>query len=297
MACFPEVTAAGCLWLRRVRTPELTTRGDRGICSINERMRIDRLKGALQLTAKLYDLHMQPISAFAFLAVLILPSDQTQDPDKKPLLDQSAAGPAGQIWDQQTSDIQEIWLRRSFKLTHGANTSRIVASCDNVCTIYLDGKRIASSNMWAQLIVADTGKLAAGDHLLAIHAKNTGGPAALALWLTWVDVKGESHELVSDASFRVSDESEEGWKEAKFDDSQWRAAREEGRTPYTRTVYGMEPSDYEVVSIFAETAKDLEQALEALRRAQDKKSAIRALDDLERAVMLARRRIHAQKDK
>jgi putative heme-binding domain-containing protein len=111
-----------------------------------------------------------------------------------------------------------------FKLGAAPDEARLVFTCDNHARIYVNGERVASSDAWEVPQSIDVQKhLRAGDNVLAVHGSNDGGPAGLALRLTWVTGKGAG-ELVSDGSWRCSDDDPDGWDGVGFADDGWRPA-------------------------------------------------------------------------
>lgn len=130
------------------------------------------------------------------------------------------------IWSQQVADGQEVFFRRRFAVAAVPERSELIASCDNHCRIYLNGKLVLQHDRWETPARADvTAHLRAGDNLLVVHGSNDGGPAGLALALRW-QLAGQPGELLSDAQFRCHDDDPDGWDRLDFDDSGWAKARE-----------------------------------------------------------------------
>ncbi len=229
------------------------------------------------------------------MAALILASTTIPAQERVPTLERQAAGPATRIWSTATGDGQEVFFRRSFHLPERACLVRIVASCDDICSVAVNGKQLAEARMWEKVIVIDLESLPKGKNVIAVRGENRGGPAALALWVLWTDAKGKKCELVSDSKWRVSDEEQEGWQTPAFDDSKWQAAAGKERTPFGGTVYGTAPAEFEWVSGLAAATEAIQQAVESMRRARTDEAALRALDAIERAVMRARRELHKSK--
>jgi hypothetical protein len=166
-------------------------------------------------------------------------------------------------------------------------------SCDNESTVFLDGRRLASCADHGKLVIVDLDWLEPGDHVVAVHARNLGGPAALALWLTWQGANGGRGQVVTDKSWRVGETAAPGWSSAGFDDAHWKAAAEHGATPGGGNVYGGKP-DVVRASRYEEPAQAIACAVQTLRTAHDPAVALQALDAIERAVMAARRAAWAQ---
>jgi putative heme-binding domain-containing protein len=125
------------------------------------------------------------------------------------------------IWDAAVADEEEVFFRRTFRLGAAAKQARLAVSCDNHCRVFLDGALVSTNDEWALPRVVDvTARLTAGEHVLAVHAWNDGGPAGLVLRLSWQE-GGAAHELVSDAAFRCSSDDPDGWDRPGFDDAAW----------------------------------------------------------------------------
>lgn len=217
---------------------------------------------------------------------LPLPPQMTLDPE--------TAGPAQRIWCATMRDQQEVWFRRSCELRAAPKCAQIVVSCDNWCEVFVNGKLVGACDDHGRLTVIDI-DLEAGRNVVAVHARNTGGPAALVLWLTWTDAKREHHEIVSDQEWRSSDTAARGCEARSFDDSEWPAAVEHGLTPFGRNVYGGVPQDIDYVSRYFEATDEIEKGVQALRHARDAAAALEALEGIERAVMRARAVAWAQR--
>lgn len=238
-----------------------------------------------------YDRNMRFLAPAVLLGLTLAPAPAQE---QKPVLDPDAAGPAQRIWSDVMQESQELWLRRRFAIPKGARSARIAVSCDNECTIFVNGKRVATADDWEKLTFIDIEALRVGDNAIAVHAKNAGGPAALALWLTWIDAAGKGHYLVTDKNWRVSTVAAAGWEAPGFDDTKWQAAEELGKTRFAQTVYGYPPKGFVFVNRFTELAAAVERALHAMRSARNTEDALRSLDAIERAVMSARRKIRDQ---
>lgn len=129
------------------------------------------------------------------------------------------------MWDAAPGADEELFFRRCFELPTAAASARLAVACDNHCRIYLDGELVGQGDEWERPIVVDVSKaLGAGAHALAVHAWNAGGPAALAVRLSWRDEAGD-HELVSDGEWRCSDDDPDGWNTAAYDAASWAPVR------------------------------------------------------------------------
>ncbi len=137
------------------------------------------------------------------------------------------AEPAQWIWGTDEIGAREtIFLRRVFEVPAAVSAAEIVGTCDNAWVAFLDGEDVAGDGQWTDVTGADVTEvitdLGAGRHVLAVRASNEGGPAGLVLRLTLehggADGAGraESHEIVTDGSWRWSRTASEGWTTPGF---------------------------------------------------------------------------------
>lgn len=236
---------------------------------------------------------MRALTTAVALSLTLIP---VRGQDARAVTDPQVTGPARQIWTAPQREIQEVWLRRSFELPAAPKAVELAVSCDNECQVFVNGRPVATCDDHGILVVAEVEALVEGKNVVAVHGKNTGGPAAVVLWLTWVDAKGQRHDLVSDAKWRVAEAEVAGWNEPKFDDSRWAMATESGATPCGRNVYGGEPREIVFVTAFRESAEAIEASVQALRAARTPAAALQALEAIERAVMRARAAAWAQQE-
>jgi len=231
-----------------------------------------------------------PAVVFAVLAGSLCAQ---QDPPT--LLDPNAAGPAQRIWCADMQEQQVVWLRRHFAIEGKATAARLVFSCDNECTVFVNGVEVGASKAWEEVTVVDLEQLEQldRDNVIAVQATNTGGPAALACWLCWTDAAG-AHELESDPQWRVSTAPAAGWEAREFDGKDWVPATANFTAEFGRNVYNGVPTRIVVHNRYSPAADAIERGLAALRTAKDRDAALRALDDIERAVMAARRQVWAR---
>jgi putative heme-binding domain-containing protein len=138
----------------------------------------------------------------------------------------AAAAPAGRRWSQPVTPMPVageadseplaggrlapwIWgadengtyrLEKTFP--GGAGRARLVATCDNTMTVFLNGRQIAASTAWQRPVTVDlTGDLRAGDNELAVVVANDGGPAGFSCRLEIVGSDGSRRSILSDASW------------------------------------------------------------------------------------------------
>lgn len=120
------------------------------------------------------------------------------------------------LWDAKPGDREELFFRRPFPLASAPKDAALVVACDNHCRVYVNGEKVGEGNEWeAPLRIDVTKALRAGDNVVAVHGWNDGGPAGLAVRLSWQG-DGGPQELVSDASWTCSGDDPDGWNTAAF---------------------------------------------------------------------------------
>lgn len=128
------------------------------------------------------------------------------------------------LWDRSAEAEEEVFFRRSFELAKDASAAQLVVSCDNHCRVYLNGEQVGSSDAWETPLRVDVTKhLRPGPNVLAVHGWNDGGPAGLAARLSW-RMDGSDQELVTDATWRCSDDDPDGWNTPTFAGDGWEPA-------------------------------------------------------------------------
>lgn len=208
--------------------------------------------------------------------------------DPSPALDPNAAAPVQRIWSADTSHDAQAWFRRTFEIGKGVRSIRITFSCDNECAVFFNGVRVAEADDWQKLTVVDLEVAAPGKQVVAVHAKNHGGPAALALWITWTDGTRKL-SVGTDRGWRVSSRLVAAWKSVAFDDRNWVLATESGASRYGMTVYNSAPVQIVRTMGLAALLDEIERGLKRVRAAQDRVAALEALRKIQRAVVRARR--------
>ena len=121
-----------------------------------------------------------------------------------PIEDSAFADGATAKWIWGPDNNVNYVLRKSIDLT-AIKSARLKASCDNVGTVYINGKRVASSGEWQEPMDADvTASLTVGTNSIEAEAQNQGGVAAFVLKLVVRLMDGSTVELVTDESWEVA---------------------------------------------------------------------------------------------
>lgn len=115
-------------------------------------------------------------------------------------LDILTGGPSAKwIWGPDNGQDYELSI--TFEATAGSKAI-LVASCDNVGTVLVNGKQVATSTEWQQPMSAEVSKqLVAGKNTLTAKVANQGGIAAFALKLAIQDASGKVGYVVSDTTW------------------------------------------------------------------------------------------------
>ena len=101
----------------------------------------------------------------------------------------------------------------------------VTLAADNSCTLSINGQGVGQTAGFHHAKLLEITKfLKEGINVVAISADNLGdapNPAGI-LGIVRVDYEnGEPLQVVTDASWRISDEEQHGWKSTTFDDQQW----------------------------------------------------------------------------
>jgi hypothetical protein len=136
------------------------------------------------------------------------------------------------IWAPGDAEKQtRAWLRTHLKLDAAPDRAPLLCSADNGFTLYVNGHKALEGSGWETPIAADIARLLrAGDNVIAVEARNEGGPGGVLLQAA-VSVGKETVTLASGPSWRVTIEEPAGWLEPGFDDSAWAPAVDLGAPP------------------------------------------------------------------
>ncbi len=149
-----------------------------------------------------------------------------------PLSAQDAAGwgSARWVWDQP--DAHQVaqsnaprYLRRTFELPAKPLGAELWITADNHYTVFLNGHKVGEDGEWSSVEKYDVSKyLAAGKNVLAIRARNEGGPAGAIARLRVKTAAGKDLVVGTDAQTKITQEAPRDWLEAGCDDARWSAA-------------------------------------------------------------------------
>jgi len=116
------------------------------------------------------------------------------------------------IWGATQNVPQTIYLQQRFSLEEPAQRATLWVAVDDRAIVFLNSKKLAEKGGWHdnKALSVPPELLRTGENVLSVEAVNGGGPAGLLLRLQ-VETAGEKLAVVSDASWRVFDESPAGW--------------------------------------------------------------------------------------
>jgi putative heme-binding domain-containing protein len=116
--------------------------------------------------------------------------------------DKLQGGPAP-VWIWGADANRRYFLRKEFE--GGAKSATVKASCDNVMTLYLNGKEIAGSDSWQTPIEKGVqNALQQGKNVLLAEVANEGGPSGFALKLGMTMADGKAQYVVSDNTWQAA---------------------------------------------------------------------------------------------
>jgi putative membrane-bound dehydrogenase-like protein len=139
-------------------------------------------------------------------------------------------GGAAWVWDQpdahqaaQSNDPR--FLRRTFTLSAKASKAELWITADNVYVVHVNGRKVGQDSEWNTVEKYDVAKyLAPGKNVLAIEARNQGGPAGVIARLHVRTADKKDLFVVTDQNTKITQNAPKGWEQVAFDDSGWFAA-------------------------------------------------------------------------
>src|SRR6266511_1813001 len=95
-------------------------------------------------------------------------------------------------------------------------------TADNAFTVWVNGVKVGSGDQWQRVYRFDIRRLMRhGPNVIAVEAKNEGGPAGLLVKLGYVPNGQTKLSLVSDREWKASKAAAKGWLDLDFDDKGW----------------------------------------------------------------------------
>ena len=113
------------------------------------------------------------------------------------------------IWDARGDRPNNpLYFAKTVDLASAPKAAKILFTCDNSSTVFVNGKSIGSSGNWNAAVSADVKKLLKkGGNVIAVIAQNAGGPAGFVLQLEVTNADGKKTVIVTDDSWRFVDKA------------------------------------------------------------------------------------------
>ncbi len=129
------------------------------------------------------------------------------------------------IWVGDAKDNDKVQVRKEFDVKAGIKKAILLATADNQCDVFVNGKRVGKSDAWEELTFADvTPQLTEGKNVVAISASNEGGSAGVLAAILINSNDGSSSQLISGSDWRGNTTARgNAWRETGFDDAKWQA--------------------------------------------------------------------------
>lgn len=163
-------------------------------------------------------------------------ADEPRKPEPVPTNLPSAKAAPSWIWLGEPRDRQTVFFRKEIVTQGAISSAGLYGTCDNSMTVYIDGQEVVSSNEWETPLFKDVtnffrektpGK--AERHVIAVRARNRDAQAGLLLRIVFESGWREPFALITDGSWKATDQASKGWQELNFDDKGWQSARIVGR--------------------------------------------------------------------
>src|SRR5262245_22743010 len=89
------------------------------------------------------------------------------------------------IWgSKEAAQGEFVYFRKSFTVPGRPLAATLLASCDNKCEVFLNGKPAGSSDEWREPVRSDAaGAIVKGENVIAVRGENEGGAAGFVLRL------------------------------------------------------------------------------------------------------------------
>lgn len=139
-------------------------------------------------------------------------------------------GGAAWVWDQPEAQAtpqsnEPRYLRRRFTLKARPAKAELWITADNHYVAYVNGTKVGADSRWESVEKYDvTRHLVAGTNVLALVARNAGGPAGIIARLQIRTADKKDVFIVTDGQMRVALQAPRDWLAASFDDSTWATA-------------------------------------------------------------------------
>jgi putative heme-binding domain-containing protein len=137
------------------------------------------------------------------------------------------------IWLSQAKPNQNAFFRKHFESPANVTSAKLVATCDNQFTLYIDGKEVASGIGWESPVQKDVSALFVSakpaKHVIAVRGRNTEGAAGLLARITFESKGAKPVVLVTDSTWKAAEKGGRDWQSVAFDDASWKPATAIGK--------------------------------------------------------------------
>lgn len=114
------------------------------------------------------------------------------------------------VWGEDNK--RNYFIKTTFE-TSNVKAAKLMASCDNLGTVFVNGKQVASGSEWSEAMSANVAKyLVDGTNEVSAYVENQGGVAAFVLKLVLQTEDGEFTHVVSDENWTISTKNLEDGK-------------------------------------------------------------------------------------
>ena len=124
------------------------------------------------------------------------------------------------------------YFRKSFELPGKPKTADVIVSADNSFVLLVNHRNGMAGTNWKELKFRNLAdRFKAGLNVVTVRADNSGegvNPAGLWLGIRFQFEDESIKEVISDKTWKVSNEEINGWNKLKFDDTKWAFASELG---------------------------------------------------------------------
>ena len=124
------------------------------------------------------------------------------------------------------------YFRKSFELPGKPKTADVIAAADNSFVLLVNHRNGMAGNNWKELKFRNLAdRFKGGRNVVTVMATNSGeesNPAGLWLGIRFQFEDGTTRDVISDKTWRVSDEDLKDWNKPDYDDSKWATASELG---------------------------------------------------------------------
>jgi hypothetical protein len=129
------------------------------------------------------------------------------------------------IWSGKPAENQQLQFRKSFTVVGKVLKAQVSASADDQMVLFLNGHEIGSSPQWKEPVKANvTDKLKGGENVIAVQAKNNGGPGGLVVQLELEQEYGKKQLVITNGEWLASTNAPQGWNASGFNAESWTKA-------------------------------------------------------------------------